>query len=96
MAFGIYTCRQCNRTYNIRDAQSYKLDLYIMAFLCVFVAIFIVSIPLLVITVPITLYFYGKYKGQKGKKYLCKVCGVPLERTGAVEIEKEELMKEGL
>ncbi|NIQ18129.1 MAG: hypothetical protein GTN43_04955 [Candidatus Aenigmarchaeota archaeon] len=96
MAVGTYVCKKCNRNYNIRDSESYKTDLYIMIFLCVFVTIFIVSIPLLLVTVPITYYFYRKRKELGGKTYYCQVCRTPLEKTGKIEIEKEELLKEGV
>jgi uncharacterized protein YbaR (Trm112 family) len=96
MAIGKYVCKKCNHNYNIRDSDSYKTDFHIMIFVCIFVAIFIISIPLLLITVPITYYFYRKYKKLEGKAYYCPVCRLPLERTGAIEIEKEELLKEGI
>ena len=96
MALGTYVCKKCNRNYNIRDAESYKTDFYIMLFLSVFVTVFLITIPLLFITVPITYYFYRKRKRLEGKTYNCKTCGTRLVKTGKIEIEKEELMREGI
>ncbi len=96
MAVGTYVCRKCNRNYNIRDSESYKTDFYIMLFVSIFVAVFIISIPLLAITVPVTYYFRKKRKELEGKTYYCKACRIPLEKTGKIEIEKEELMSEGI
>ena len=96
MAVGTYVCRKCNRNYNIRDADSYRTDFYIMVFLSVFVTVFIITIPLLFITFPLSYYFYRKRKKLEGRKYYCKVCRVPLVKIGTIEIEKEELLKEGI
>lgn len=96
MAVGTYVCRKCNRNYNIRDSESYKTDFYIMIFVSIFVAVFIISIPLLVVTVPVAYYFHKKRKEIEGKAYYCKDCRIPLEKTGKIEIEKEELMREGV
>lgn len=96
MGVGTYVCKKCNRNYNIRDSESYKTDLYIMIFLSVFVTVFIVTIPLLVITVPIAYYFYRKRKKLEGKTYNCKLCRIPLVKTGTIEIEERELMREGV
>ncbi len=96
MAVGLYICRKCNRSYSIRDSDSYKTDFHIMLILCIFVAVFIVSIPLLVITGPLAYYFYRKYKKLEGKVYYCRFCREPLIKTGAIEMEKEELMEEGM
>lgn len=96
MAVGTYTCMKCNRNYNIRDSDSYKMDFYIMIVLSFFVTVFIISIPLLVITLPLAVYFRLKQKKIEGKKFYCKSCRGPLEKTGSIEIEKEELLREGV
>ena len=96
MAVGTYVCRKCNRNYNIRDSDSYKTDFYIMVFLSVFVTVFIVTVPLLIVTFPLSYYFYKKRKKLEGKKYYCKSCRTQLVKAGSIEIEKEQLLKEGV
>ena len=96
MAVGKYLCNKCNRNYNIRDSGSYRTDFHIMLVLSIFVTVFIISIPLLVITAPLSCYFYYKSKKLDGKVYQCMHCRIPLVKTGSIEIEKEELLKEGL
>ena len=96
MAIGKYMCGKCSRNYNIRDSGSYKTDFHIMLVVSIFVTVFIISIPFLFITAPLAYYFYYKSKKLDGKVYQCVHCRAPLVRTGSIEIEKEELLKEGL
>jgi hypothetical protein len=81
MVQSLYICRHCKKQFRIKDAHTYKTLFYVFLWLCIFVTIFVVSMPLLVVTVPIAYYFYKKYKELKGKKFFCPFCKREMERT---------------
>ena len=94
MVQSLYICRNCKKQFRVKDAESYKILFYIFLWLCVFVAIFVVTIPFLFATVPLTYYFRKKSEELKGKKFYCPFCGKELERTGIEEKETVELVGE--
>ncbi len=96
MVQSLYICRKCRKQFRIMDSESYKTLFYIFLWLSVFVTIFIITIPLLVITVPITYYFHKRQKETTGKKYHCPFCKNELERTGVEEKETIELVGESV
>jgi|GEM_PF-1758526 len=94
MVQSLYLCRNCKKQFRVKDSESYKILFYIFLWLSVFVTIFLVSMPLLLITVPLAYYFHGKRKELKGKKFKCPFCKGEMERTGIEEKEMVELVGE--
>ncbi|NIO23134.1 MAG: hypothetical protein GTN38_03865 [Candidatus Aenigmarchaeota archaeon] len=94
MVQSLYLCGNCKKQFRVKDSESYKILFYIFLWLSVFVAIFVITIPLLVITVPIAYYFYGRSKKLKGKKFYCPFCKKEMQRTGIEEKDTVDLVGE--
>jgi len=87
MVQSLYICRSCKKQFRIKDSHTYKMLFYIFLWLSIFVTIFVVSIPLLMITVPLMYYFYHNYRKLQGKEFFCPFCKKEMERTGIEEKE---------
>ncbi len=94
MVQSLYICRHCKKQFRVKDSESYKILFYIFIWLSVFVAIFVVTIPILVITIPVAYYFRKRSKELKGKKFKCPFCKREMERTGIEEKGTVDLIGE--
>lgn len=81
MESGTYRCGKCRKEYEIRKPAYYKKRFYLMVFVSALFAIFIITIPLLLITVPFAYHFHRKKTGADAEKARCPACGSPMKRA---------------